>query len=101
MASVFARCFYKVRNWYRCTKWSVWLATNLAIQVDSVPAEVLGLEWERVISTMASKIERAYAPKDVKALDDALTYGLVTIITSVEAYGTWDHNHQKFQAARQ
>ena len=33
---------------------------------------------------MASKIERAYAPKDVKALDDALAYGLETIITSVE-----------------
>ena len=39
MASVFARCFYKVRNWYRCTEWSVWLATNLAIQVESVPVK--------------------------------------------------------------
>ena len=33
---------------------------------------------------MAGKIERAYAPKDVKALDCALVYGLETIITSVE-----------------
>ena len=33
---------------------------------------------------MSSRIERAYAHKDVKALDDALVYGLETIITSVE-----------------
>ena len=33
---------------------------------------------------MAGKIERAYAPKDVKALDCALVYGLETVITSVE-----------------
>ena len=33
---------------------------------------------------MSSRIERAYAPKDVKALDDALVYGLETVITSVE-----------------
>ena len=33
---------------------------------------------------MAGKIERAYAPKDVKALDCALVYGLKTVITSVE-----------------
>ena len=32
---------------------------------------------------MAGKIERAYAPKDVKALDCALVYGLETVITSV------------------
>ena len=33
---------------------------------------------------MAGKIERAYTPKDVKALDCALVYGLETKITSVE-----------------
>ena len=33
---------------------------------------------------MSSRIEHAYAPKDVKALDDALVYGLETVITSVE-----------------
>ena len=33
---------------------------------------------------MSNRIERAYAPKDVKALDDALVNGLETIITNVE-----------------
>ena len=33
---------------------------------------------------MASKIERAYAPKDVKALDDALAYGLETSVEEGE-----------------
>ena len=33
---------------------------------------------------MSNRIEGAYAPKDVKALDDALVNGLETIITNVE-----------------
>ena len=33
---------------------------------------------------MAGKIEHAYAPKDEKALNCALVYGLETVITSVE-----------------
>ena len=33
---------------------------------------------------MSNRIERAYTPKDVKALDDALVNSLETIITNVE-----------------